>query len=98
MTQKKKVIKKSSVSKGKIVAGIAGGAALAAGAYYLLGPDGKKNQKKVQAAAKNIKMEILKDFGIAEKAVKKTVKKVVTKTEKKLVTKVAKKVAPKKKK
>ncbi|MEI6022576.1 MAG: hypothetical protein WCQ32_01920 [bacterium] len=95
MTQKKKGIKKSNVSKGKIVAGIAGGAALAAGAYYLLGPDGKKNQKKVQAAAKNIKKEILKDFGIAEKAVKKTVKKTV----KKVVAKATpKKVSPKKKK
>lgn len=40
---------------GKAIAIGAGIAAIGAGAYYLLGPDGKKNQKKVHAWA--VKME-----------------------------------------
>jgi gas vesicle protein len=45
MVQKKQT-KKSGISTGKVIAIGAGVAALGAGAYYLLGPDGKKNQKK----------------------------------------------------
>ena len=41
-----------------------GMAALAGGAYYLLGPDGKKNQKKALALMTKIKKEV--KIGIAK--------------------------------
>lgn len=47
MTTKKETTKTKKMSKGKMVAIGAGVAAISAGAYYLFGPDGKKNQKKV---------------------------------------------------
>jgi hypothetical protein len=40
--------KKNKISAGKIIATGAGVAILAAGAYYFLGPNGKKNQKKAK--------------------------------------------------
>lgn len=58
MTSKKPTTKKSTVSTGKIVAVSAGIAALGAGAYYLLGPDAKKNQKKVGAWMDTAEKEI----------------------------------------
>jgi hypothetical protein len=44
----KKEIKKGKTSAGKIMAVGAGVFALGAGAYYFLGPNGKKNQKKAK--------------------------------------------------
>lgn len=58
MTAKKPTQKKSTISTRKIVAVSAGIAALGAGAYYLLGPDAKKNQKKVGAWMDTAEKEI----------------------------------------
>lgn len=52
---KKTTAKKSNTGK-KVAIGL-GVAAIGAGAYYLLGPDGKKNQKKIAAFASKIKKE-----------------------------------------
>ncbi len=46
---------KKGVSKGKVAAGMAAAAAIGAGAYYLMGPNGKKNQKKAKVLASKIK-------------------------------------------
>lgn len=58
--------KKISMGK-KIVLG-AGVAALGAGAYYLLGPKGKENQKKALALASKMKKEVEKEMKKAKKA------------------------------
>ena len=53
--------KKSGGSGGKMLAaGV--GMALGAGAYYLLGPDGKKNQKKVAGVISKMKTEVEKEI------------------------------------
>jgi DNA helicase TIP49 (TBP-interacting protein) len=44
----KKEVKKNKISAGKVIAIGAGVAAIGAGAYYFLGPNGKKNQKKAK--------------------------------------------------
>ena len=51
-----------------VVAAAAGAAALGAGAYYLLGPNGKENQKKAKALADRIKKEAVQEFKKAKKA------------------------------
>jgi len=56
MIQKKQT-KKSNVSVGKVVGVTAGVAALGAGAYYFLGPNGKKNQKKAKVWMNKIKKD-----------------------------------------
>jgi gas vesicle protein len=56
-TKKDTITKKNKISKGKMVAIGAGMAAISAGAYYLLGPDGKKNQKKVSALMNKMEKE-----------------------------------------
>lgn len=69
----KKKIKKGmskGISKSKKVA--IGGAvvalsAIGAGAYYLLGPDGKKNQKKALALVGKMKKEIISEVKKAKK-------------------------------
>lgn len=61
-----KKVKKMSMGK-KIVLG-AGVAALGAGAYYLLGPKGKENQKKALALASRMKKEAEKEIKKAKKA------------------------------
>ena len=48
---------KKGMSLGKRVMIGAGVAAVGAGAYYLLGPDGKKNQKKAKAWMAKMKKE-----------------------------------------
>ncbi len=61
MAQKKvtkKIAKKSGISVGKVVAIGAGVAALGAGAYYFLGSNGKKNQKKAAVWMSSMKKEI----------------------------------------
>ena len=81
----KKVIKKK-VSKGKVALGVATLAVAGAGAYYLLGPDGKKNQKKVKVLAGKIKKEAIKDSKKVKKEVdvlSKMVKRAVTDFKKK---------------
>jgi len=50
--------KKKGISGGKILVAGAGVAALAGGAYYLLGPDAKKNQKKALALVAKMKKEV----------------------------------------
>ena len=57
MTNKKEV-KKGKISVGKVVALGAGVAALGAGAYYFLGPNGKKNQKKVKVLMTKMEKEV----------------------------------------
>jgi hypothetical protein len=53
--------KKSGVTKGGMLAtGV--GMALGAGAYYLLGPDGKKHQKKVSTLMSKMKTEVEKEI------------------------------------
>lgn len=59
MTSKKQT-KKSSISVGKVVAIGAGVAALGAGAYYFLGPNGKKNQKKAAVWMVKMRKEVEK--------------------------------------
>jgi hypothetical protein len=56
---KKITKKKTGVSTGKIVAVSAGVAALGAGAYYFLGPNGDKNQKKASVWMNGMKKDIL---------------------------------------
>ncbi len=50
------------MSGGKKMAIGAGMAALGAGAYYLLGPDGKANQKKVSALMAKMKKEVASEI------------------------------------
>ncbi len=57
----KKIIKKTGSSKGKVALGVAALAVAGAGAYYLMGPNGKKNQKKAKVLAGKVKKEALKD-------------------------------------
>ena len=58
----KKIVKKENkMSTGKKVAIGASLAALGVGAYYLLGPDGKKNQKKVVGFMTKMKKEVEKE-------------------------------------
>ena len=54
----KKVVKKSKVSVGKVVALGAGVAALGAGAYLFLGPNGKKNQQKAKVWMNKMEKEV----------------------------------------
>ncbi len=54
----KKIIKKSKMSAGKMVAIGAGVAALSAGAYAFFGPNGKKNQKKAKALMAKMEKEV----------------------------------------
>jgi len=58
----KKATKKNAISTTKLVAVGVGVAALGAGAYYFLGPDGKKHQKKAMGLISKIKKETLKDI------------------------------------
>lgn len=51
---------KNKITKKKIVALGVGAAALGAGAYYLLGPNGKKHQKLVKNKAMKIEKVIEK--------------------------------------
>lgn len=62
MIEKKetKPIKKSKISAGKAIAIGAGVATLAAGAYYFLGPNGKRNQKKATVWMIKMKKEVEK--------------------------------------
>ena len=62
----KKQQKKGGISTGKVVAIGAGVAALGGAAYYLFGPNGKKNQKKAKAWM--VKME--KDVANKAKKIK----------------------------
>lgn len=57
MTEKK-VIKKSKISTGKVIAIGASVAALGAGAYYFLGPNGKKNQQKAKVWMTKMEKEV----------------------------------------
>jgi len=50
--------KKSVMSGGKMLAGVAGAAALGAGAYYLLGPKAKAHQKKAKTLMAKMQKEI----------------------------------------
>jgi len=54
--------KKKGMSGGKIVARVAGIAALGAGAYYLLGPKAKAHQKKVKVLVEKMKKEVEKEI------------------------------------
>jgi len=81
MAKKKK---KNNIGK-NIKKGIVLGA-VAAGAYALLGPDGKKNQEKLKKAIKKVKVKVEKGAKIAKrefqketKNLKKEIKKVVKK-------------------
>ena len=56
LNQMKKNIQKG-ISKGKMVVA-SGMAAIGAGAYYLLGPDAKKNQKKAKVLIDKISKEV----------------------------------------
>ncbi|HEV7702083.1 MAG TPA: hypothetical protein VGO63_01405 [Candidatus Paceibacterota bacterium] len=62
----KGISKRSKVAM--VGAGVAALSAVGAGAYYLLGPDGKKNQKKVSALAAKIKKEAITEYKKAKKA------------------------------
>lgn len=66
----KKNTKKSVSKKGKIAigAGVVALSAIGAGAYYFLGPDGKKNQKKALAFANKMKKEVAVEYKKAKKA------------------------------
>lgn len=63
----KKITKTTKkISTGKKVAIGAGVAALAVGAYFLFGPDGKKNQKKLKGWMGDMKDEIIKKLEAAK--------------------------------
>jgi len=59
--KKNNLQKKKGFSRRKMMAVGAGVAALGAGAYYLLGPDGKKHQKNAKALFVKMKNEVVKD-------------------------------------
>ena len=63
----KKITKKKKVSAGKVIAIGAGVAVLGAGAYYFLGPNGKKNQKKATAWMLKMKKEAKKKVSTIKK-------------------------------
>lgn len=63
-----KPIKKSGMSGGKIAGVAAGLAAVGAGAYYLLGPKGKTNQKKVVGLYEKMKKEVSAEIKKAKEA------------------------------
>lgn len=54
---------KKKSNTGKIIALGAGAVALSVAGYYLLGPDGKKNRKKVSVWSHKMKQEVLKKLG-----------------------------------
>lgn len=56
--------KKSGISKGKVLAISAG---LAAGAYYFLGPNGKKNRQKTSLLLKKVEKEVKSKIKKAKK-------------------------------
>ena len=60
MKKETKQIKKSKISAGKVMAIGAGVAALGAGAYYFLGPNGKKNQQKAKIWMTKMEKEVVK--------------------------------------
>lgn len=91
----KKVSKKMSMGS-KVAIG-AGVVLAGVGAYAFLGPDGKKNQKKVLNAVESAKKEITKFEKSAPKAVKKVTQKIM-KAEKKIAKKVIKKITDTQKK
>lgn len=80
----KKNTKKISkgMSKGKMIAIGAGVAAVGAGAYALLGPNGKKNQAKVKAFAKKMEKKAMPKIKKMEKLAEKKAKPQIKKTEK----------------
>lgn len=55
---KKNTKNKKEISGGKMLARVAGAAALGAGAYYLLGPDAKAHQKKAKALMDKMQKEV----------------------------------------
>lgn len=69
----KKTVKKgmskglSKSSKVAIGAGVVALSAVGAGAYYLLGPDGKKNQKKALVLVSKMKKEVTGELKKAKK-------------------------------
>ncbi|KKR79022.1 MAG: hypothetical protein UU24_C0018G0004 [Candidatus Nomurabacteria bacterium GW2011_GWA2_40_9] len=78
---KKKNGVKKVIKKGLVIG------ALATAGYMFLGPDGKKNQKKLKAFAEEAKKEFMKDAKVVNKkikVIKKDVKKVVAKKLKEL--------------
>ncbi len=93
---KKVTTKKSPTSKkmsplAKGVAVSVGIAAVGTAAYLLLGPDGKKNQKKVLNAVDHAKKEIKKLENSVPKGVKKATQKMMAQ-KKKIVKKVTQKI------
>ena len=92
-TQNKKA--KSGNKAGKALAIGAGVAAVGTAAYLLLGPNGKKNQKKVKAWAGKAKSKATVEIKKAQKTVataEKLVKKYINKTAPKVKTAVKKAV------
>ena len=71
--------KNKKMSGGKKMMVGAGMAALGAGAYYLLGPDAKKHQKKASAVIVKMKKEVESEFKKAKNEWKNVSKKVVKK-------------------
>lgn len=63
-------MKKGGVSTGNLVAIGAGLAALGAGAYYLLGPDGKKHQQKAAAWMSKMEKEAMKKLSAIKEVTK----------------------------
>jgi len=70
-TKAKKQIKKKKVLSPKNKAMLkAGVAAVGTGAYYFLGPDGKKHQKKALAMMTKAKNEVVNDIKKAKPVIK----------------------------
>ena len=64
----KKIIKKKiGMSGGKMLAAGAGIAAIGAGAYYLLGPDAKKHQKKASVLMAKMQKEVSLEIKTGQK-------------------------------
>ncbi len=65
----KKTLKKGMSKSGKMAlgAGVVALSAVGAGAYYLLGPDGKKNQKKALVLVAKMKKEVTSEIKKAKK-------------------------------
>lgn len=83
---KKSPKNKSKMSAGKMMAIGTAAIAGAVGAYALVGPNGKKNQKKAKAwikkMGKEVEVKVQSGISKAKKVAKKSAKKTVTKVEK----------------
>ncbi len=69
--------KKTESNVGKVIAGVAGIAALSVAAYMLFGPEGKKNRKQISGWSVKMKGEIIEKFEKAKEVTEPIFNKIV---------------------